>query len=115
MESDEDNRREDPRLHSALGKGHALLGNKEEAIRHARQAVELWPIQKDAVDGCSFEVYLAEIYSLTGEAELAIERLEYLLSIPSTVSIASLRYNPAWDPLRDHPRFQALLEENDNN
>jgi serine/threonine-protein kinase len=104
-------RPDDPRIYSALGKTHALLGNKDEAIRHGQRAVTLWPVSKDAVDGCSFELYLAEIFALTGEPELATAKLEYLLSIPSRVSPADLRFNPKWDPLRDHPRFQALLEE----
>jgi serine/threonine-protein kinase len=113
LESDEDIQQEDPRLHSALAKTHALLGNKELAIGHARRAVELWPIGKDALDGCSFEVFLAEVDVTTGELESAIGILEYLLSIPSTVSVASLRHNPIWAPLRDNPRFQALLEKYD--
>jgi len=41
----------------------------------------------------------------------AIAILEKLVSIPSPWSLATLRADPAWDPLRDHPRSQALLEE----
>ena len=104
---------QDPRVQSALGKAHALLGNNEEAIRHGRRAVELWPIDRDALDGCSFELFLAEIYAMVGETGLAIERLDYLLSIPSPISVADLQHNSAWDPLRDNPRFQALLEKNE--
>ena len=105
---------DDPRIHSALGKTYALLGRKAEAIRHGEEAVTIWPVSKDAFDGVYFEIYLAEIYALAGEPELAIAKLEYLLSIPSLTSAADLRFNPKWDPLRDHPRFQALLEEYDN-
>jgi len=103
----------DPRMQSALGKVHALLGNNDESIRHGQRAVAFWPVSKDAVDGCSFELYLAEIYALTGELELATAKLEYLLSIPSPLSAASLQFDPKWDPLRDHPRFKALLEKYD--
>jgi serine/threonine-protein kinase len=45
-----------------------------------------------------------------GEYEAAIDQLEYLLSVPSVITIPLLRVDPLWDPLRDHPRFQALLE-----
>jgi len=79
------------------------------------RAVALWPVSKDALDCRSFELYLAEIYTLTGELELATATLEYLLSIPPAVSAASLQFDPKWDPLRDHPRFQALLEKYDTN
>jgi len=113
LESAAEERPRDPRIHSALGKTHALLGNNDESIRHGQRAVSFWPVSKDAVDGCSFELYLAEIYALIGELELATAKLEYLLSIPSPLSAASLLFDPKWDPLRDHPRFQALLEEYD--
>jgi hypothetical protein len=53
---------------------------------------------------------LAEVYAMVGEYDAAIEQLEYLLSIPCLVSPALLRIDPIWAPLRDHPRFQALLE-----
>jgi hypothetical protein len=54
---------------------------------------------------------------VVGEYEKAIDQLEYLLSIPSSeflwqvVSIPLLRIDPQWDPLREHPRFQGLLEK----
>ena len=50
---------------------------------------------------------------MVGEYDAAIEQLEYLLSIPSTVSVPLLRIDPTWDRLRDHPRFQALLAKYD--
>lgn len=54
--------------------------------------------------------YLATIYAMVGEAEAAIDQLELLLSIPSFMSVAQLRIDRGFDSLRDHPRFQALLE-----
>ena len=33
------------------------------------------------------------------------------MSIPAEVSPATLRLNPAWEPLRGDPRFEALLDE----
>jgi TolB-like protein/Flp pilus assembly protein TadD len=103
----------DPRIHSALGKSLALLGLSDEAVRHGEEAVAIWPVSKDALDGVFFERYLAEIFSITGETERAVERLDFLLSIPSLVSVADLRFSPRWDSLRDDPRFQALLEKYD--
>ena len=40
---------------------------------------------------------LARIYAMVGEKEAAIERLEYLLSIPSLVSVPLLRADPTWE------------------
>jgi hypothetical protein len=46
-----------------------------------------------------------------GEYDLAIDKLDYLLSIPSYISVPSIRLDPKWDPLRRHPKFQQLLEK----
>jgi hypothetical protein len=46
-----------------------------------------------------------------GKKEAAINHLEYLLSVPSAVSVPALRVESTWDSLRDHPRFQRLLEQ----
>ena len=48
---------------------------------------------------------------MVGEYDAALDEIEYLLSIPSWYSVHSLRLDPDYDPLRDHPRFQALLEK----
>jgi hypothetical protein len=48
---------------------------------------------------------------MTGRHDEAIERLEYLLSVPSDLSVWSLRLDPAWDPLRGNPSFEALVGE----
>jgi hypothetical protein len=47
---------------------------------------------------------------MVGEFDAAIDQLELLLSIPSTLSVPLLRLDPAWDPLRDHLRFKKLVE-----
>jgi len=48
---------------------------------------------------------------MVGEFDAPIDQLEYLLSIPATFSVQLLRLDPFWDPFRDHPRFQALLDK----
>ena len=56
---------------------------------------------------------LALIYTIVGEHDAALDQIEYLLSIPAGryMSVGLLRIDPRWDPLRDHPRFQKLLED----
>jgi non-specific serine/threonine protein kinase len=103
-------RPDDDRVHSSLGMVYAGLGRKEEAIREGKLGVELVPVSKNAVIGPFRADDLAFIYVLTGEHDDAIDQIESLLSIPCWLSVPLLRLDPRWDPLRDHPRFQKLLE-----
>ena len=54
---------------------------------------------------------LARIYVLTGDYDAAIDPLEHALSVPSIISVPLLRFDPLWDPLRDHPRFQRIIRK----
>ena len=40
----------------------------------------------------------------------AIDQLESLLAVDAPLSVRWLSADPTWDPLRDEPRFQRLLE-----
>jgi serine/threonine protein kinase/Flp pilus assembly protein TadD len=104
---------EDPRYHTDLGKVYALLGRKEEAIREGNQAVKLMPVSKDAFAGPGYVLDLAQILIIVGEYEEAINKLEYLMSIPAgqDISFLSLQNDPEYDSLRDHPRFKRLIEK----
>jgi eukaryotic-like serine/threonine-protein kinase len=96
-------------FHSQLGIAYAGLGRRGEAIPEGKRAVELLPISKDAFEGHDYVQNLAQIYVMVGDYDSAIDQLEYLLSIPSDISIPYLRIDPTWAPLRNHPRFQKLL------
>jgi serine/threonine-protein kinase len=76
--------------------------------------VELYPVSKDAFGGPDYVEGLAQIYVMVGEYDAALDQIEYLLSIPYWLSVPSLRIDPLWDPLRNHPRFQKLLEKYDH-
>ncbi|MHC4595812.1 MAG: tetratricopeptide repeat protein [Planctomycetota bacterium] len=101
---------EDARFHSSLGIAYAGLGRKENAIREGKRGAELYPVTKDAWGGLQQIKDLARIYVMVGEFDAAIDQLEFLLSKPGLTSIPLLRLDPAWDPLRDHPRFKRLIE-----
>jgi serine/threonine protein kinase/tetratricopeptide (TPR) repeat protein len=101
----------DPRLHIALGHVLSGLDRREEAIREGEEGVRLMPISKDAMVGPVFEQDLALIYAQVGATDRALDRIEHLLSIPSWLCVNVLRLDPRWDPIRDHPRFQALIKE----
>jgi serine/threonine-protein kinase len=101
----------DHRVRGSLARACAGLGRKAEAISEAQAAVELLPVSKDAVAGVGAVWALAAVYTMVGEQDAAIDQLEYLLAIPSWWSAWDLRLDPRWDPLRDHPRFQEILEK----
>ena len=94
-----------------LGLIDAALGRKDEAIREGRRAVELLPITKDSIDGAELAKYLAVIYALIGEKDLAIQQIEATLQIPSTLSYGSLKLHPYWDALRSDPRFEKIVAD----
>ncbi len=96
-------------LHSQLGQAYAGLGRKSEAIREGKKGVELGAANKVADDSLSALKNLAHIYVMAGEYDLALDQLEYLLSIPSDLSVSLLRLDPTWAPLRNNPRFKKLL------
>jgi len=54
---------------------------------------------------------LARTYALVGQYEKAIDQLEEILSVPNKLGVPALNMHPEWDNLRDHLRFQALLEK----
>lgn len=102
---------QDARLHSALGIAYAGLGLKDDALREGRMALELDPLDKDACVGPNRIADLAQVLTMVGERGAAIEQLEHLLSVPGHHSVQLLSIDPTWDPLRDHSRFQKLLDE----
>jgi TolB-like protein/Flp pilus assembly protein TadD len=111
LEKELKERPDDFRVHSSLGIVYAVLGRKEEAVREGKRAVELYPVSKDALWGPTYVRSLAFIYVIVGEYDLAVEKLAYLLSIPSGVSVPMLQLESTWDPLRKLPKFQQLLQK----
>jgi TolB-like protein/Tfp pilus assembly protein PilF len=90
---------------------YLALGRNTDALRLSRQAADTISIEKDALAGPNFQNGLAQIEARAGAPEEAIKRLRHLLSIPAgqVVSIARLKIDPVWDPIRNRPDFQQLL------
>jgi TolB-like protein/Tfp pilus assembly protein PilF len=92
-----------------LGLIDAGLGRREEALREGRRAVELLPVQKDAVGGPVMIKYLAMIAAWVGDKDLACEQLAIAVRLPSVISYGQLKLLPCWDPLRGDPRFEKIV------
>jgi serine/threonine-protein kinase len=89
----------------------AGLGQKQEAIAEGKRAIELLPESEDAFDGPQITTTLAQIYAWTGEFDEAFRLLDHLLVAPNGLNVPMLKLDPAWDPLRKDPRFQALIDK----
>jgi TolB-like protein/class 3 adenylate cyclase/Tfp pilus assembly protein PilF len=92
-----------------LGLIDAGLGQKEDALREGRRAVDLLPVTKDALNGAEILYFYAVICAWMGERDLALEQLGILAKIPGGVSHGEIRLDPFWDPLRGDPRFEAIV------
>ena len=99
----------DERLYATLGKCYAFIGNKKEAIDCGEKGVSLMPVKSDALKGVIKEQDLMEIYVFTGNYDQALNKIEYLLSNPSWLSVGKLMIDPIFDNLRSLPRFRKII------
>jgi TolB-like protein/tetratricopeptide (TPR) repeat protein len=96
---------------TVLGLNHLLLGDSDAALREVRLAVDL--DSKDAYAGPVALENLAIVYAWSGRTDDALQQIERLLAMDyqSSLTTHRLKYEFWWDPLREDPRFQELIEE----
>jgi TolB-like protein/class 3 adenylate cyclase len=100
-----------PQIRIQLAKVLAYLGERDSALAEAQRATELLPESKDAFGGPEITEEVAHVHAVLGDNGRAIEILDGLLNRPSGVTVPGLKVNPIWDPLRNDPRFQALIDK----
>ena len=96
-----------------LGLIDAALGRKDLALDEGRRAIALMPVEKDVTNGSRVLQYFAITAAWVGEKELALQQLEAGLRAPSAalmLSYGAFKLLPIWDPLRDDPRFEKIVE-----
>jgi serine/threonine protein kinase/tetratricopeptide (TPR) repeat protein len=93
----------------ALGLIDAGLGRKEDALREGQRAIELLPMERDAIVGRILVRLFAVNAAWVGEKDLACEQLTKLLGPSRFLHYGDLKLMPVWDPLRGYPRFEKIV------
>jgi len=92
-----------------LGLIDAALGRRDEALREGRRAVELLPVEKDAINGRITIAYFAMIAAWVGDNATACEQLTGAIRYTSSLTYGQLKLMPWWDPLRGDPCFEQIV------
>jgi TolB-like protein/class 3 adenylate cyclase/Flp pilus assembly protein TadD len=104
---------EDGRVLLALGLAYAGVGETQKALEYGEKAVSIIDISKDALQGSTFENQLMQIYIVAGEYDKAVNMVQKLVDHNKILTIYNLRQDPLYDPIREMPKFQAILENPD--
>jgi len=94
-----------------LGKFRALSGDHAEAMVAINRARQLAPESEDAVNGPRFAIEAAEALTWLGEKDAALTLLEHLVKVAHGIHVWDLKYVPTFIPLRDEPRFKAMIAD----
>jgi TolB-like protein/Tfp pilus assembly protein PilF len=88
---------------------YAYLGDASIAISEIDRARTMRPESADALYGVQVSIARAEVLMVVGRTDEALAEIKRLLTIPVGLTVWMLRQEPTWDPLRDDPRFKAMV------
>jgi len=87
----------------------AELGQTAEVAQQVDTALEILPVSRDAMDGPDLVVDAAIAMMKAGDMDRAVELLTLVVGGVSSFTPGYIAMDPIWDPLREHPGFQALV------
>ena len=106
----------DAKMLSLLAVVDAGLGRKEDAVREGQRAYAMMPVDKFASDAPVVACNLAVVFAWSNEPDRATDLLETWagrsagMQMVYQVTYGDLSLNPQWDPIRNYPRFVALIK-----
>jgi serine/threonine-protein kinase len=92
----------------------AGLGLRDDALREADWLQQSVWYRENAYFRLLLAADRARILAQAGAVDAALDEIEQLLAGPGWLSVHTLRLEPLWDPIREDPRFQALLVRYEN-
>jgi serine/threonine protein kinase len=107
----------DGRALSLLAMIDAGLGRQQQAVQEAEHACDLAPFETLGLTAPIVRCNLAVVYAWNEQPDLAISTLKSLVNrpaggnLPAQPTYGDFRRNPLWDPLRNDPRFIAIMKQ----
>ena len=94
----------DARIQMALGAIHAMRGEKEAALMRGKQAIALYPLDKNKITAQRVHIDFAKIYLRLGMKD------ETLRDKPLRMEVGVLKTDKVWEPVRSHPAYRAIID-----
>ncbi|MFC1527644.1 protein kinase [Candidatus Neomarinimicrobiota bacterium] len=92
-----------------LAMAYGRLGLKSQSLNLVDKLINFAQETNDAIQETDIRTGLVDIFLSIENYDRAINEIEYLLSSPSMYSVALLKIDPFYDPIREKPIFQKMV------